>query len=279
MSNDDSAGSPSTGRASGPRIDAHTSPPGQVEAEQSQFGGSATLSPPVQMESAWRLIAAAVGWILLSGACGTATGALTALFALGYHVRKVSGITSLAGILGFAGMLSVAAIVRGRIVGFGNIKSGLGNNPVSRLPIIVCLAVIIVGYVALLSFVLPGVKLSDAVVRTLHSLSTRAAVLVAVVFFLEQILLGVIAPIAEESLFRGWLWTGLQRHWAVLPTALLTSTFWLALHVEREYPLKPLVLVPVAIILALARHLGKSVRAPIALHMIYNLSTAGARWL
>jgi len=43
-------------------------------------------------------------------------------------------------------------------------------------------------------------------------------------------------------------------------------------------PLRRIALMPVALMLAVARHYGASVRAPIALHTIYNCALIGAYW-
>jgi hypothetical protein len=81
----------------------------------------------------------------------------------------------------------------------------------------------------------------------------------------------VLAPIGEELFFRGWLWTGLRRRWDALPTALVTATFWLVLHLDRGVA-TAVALLPLAIILSLARQIGNSVRASIPLHAVYNLA-------
>jgi hypothetical protein len=47
----------------------------------------------------------------------------------------------------------------------------------------------------------------------------------------------------------------------------LTSAIWLALHLRNG---TGFFLIPVAFILSMARHYGESVRARIALHMVYD---------
>jgi membrane protease YdiL (CAAX protease family) len=82
----------------------------------------------------------------------------------------------------------------------------------------------------------------------------------------------VLAPLAEEPFFRGWLWTGLQKHWGALPTGLMTAVIWLVPHLERGIGYVVLLLFP-ALILTVARQVGKRVRATILIHAIYNLTT------
>jgi membrane protease YdiL (CAAX protease family) len=81
----------------------------------------------------------------------------------------------------------------------------------------------------------------------------------------------ILAPLAEELFFRGWLWTGLRKHWGVLPTGLVTAVLWLLPHLGRGIGAVVLLLFP-ALILTIARQVGKSVRATIFIHAIYNLT-------
>jgi membrane protease YdiL (CAAX protease family) len=57
----------------------------------------------------------------------------------------------------------------------------------------------------------------------------------------------------------------------------LTGGFWLVLHIDRG--LLMIVLLPVAVILSLAREFAGSIRAPIALHAMYNSIAAGLVFL
>lgn len=44
--------------------------------------------------------------------------------------------------------------------------------------------------------------------------------------------LGVLAPICEETLFRGFLYTSLRRYWGVLPSLLLTAFLFAGVHMD-----------------------------------------------
>jgi membrane protease YdiL (CAAX protease family) len=227
-------------------------------------------APQVRTESAWRLIAAAVGWVVLAFTCGGAVGLLVLQlegFSPYLPLLYVIITAWYAEVFVTDGVLLAAAVFHGRIVGSGNINAGLGNKPVSRLPLVVGLAVVIVAYVVIRHF-LPSTSLFHGATPPLPKNIFLASLLILTNC--------VIQPAAEESLFRGWLWTGLQRCWGPLPTALLTSTLFLTIHVS---PRLMVTLIPVAIILALARHFGQSVRASLALHMIYNLAGIGLFWL
>jgi membrane protease YdiL (CAAX protease family) len=226
--------------------------------------------PLERTESAWRLIAAAVGWLLLAIACSFAAGNLVRLIGSLLHWPDALSfsVSSNVGAYVVEAVVLLAAVIRGRIVGQGNINAGLGSQPVSRLPLIAGLAVLAIAYAVLLRFVLHNSPLYRPT-GNLSSVWAWVAVLVPAL---------VLDPIAEESLFRGWLWTGLQKRWNVLSTALFTGAFWLALHALIN-PVAALALIPVAVMLAAARHFGQSIRASIALHVTYNLSTLSATLL
>jgi membrane protease YdiL (CAAX protease family) len=53
------------------------------------------------------------------------------------------------------------------------------------------------------------------------------------------------------------------------PTAIVTSGFWLIMHVAQGWP-KLLYLVPLAVALSLVRHYTGTVRATILLHGVNN---------
>lgn len=57
------------------------------------------------------------------------------------------------------------------------------------------------------------------------------------------LLLAGLGPLSEEWFFRGWLWTGLRRHWRPVPVMLATALPWLLLHMMNS-PLYPLFLGP-----------------------------------
>jgi hypothetical protein len=63
----------------------------------------------------------------------------------------------------------------------------------------------------------------------------------------------------------------LRKNWDVQATARLAGGIWLGIHLFNSFG-APFGLLPVAIILSAARHVGHSVRAPIAIHAIYNLT-------
>jgi membrane protease YdiL (CAAX protease family) len=90
---------------------------------------------------------------------------------------------------------------------------------------------------------------------------------------MQFLLIVPVAPIAEELFFRGWLWTALRRSWGVWPTAVCTAGMWLAVH-ALDAPARVLMLLPMAVLLSLARYYGNSVRASLAVHIVNNATAS-----
>jgi hypothetical protein len=191
-------------------------------------------------ESARRLIVVAVGWFLLAEAVPQAVG-----FFRGFATGFVRGITKgdsqleipptlshllvTVGAFGLSIVLLYAVSIRGRIVGGGDRRVGLRVAPIARLPIIIGLSTI--DFSSLLRSPFGS-----------HYLT---------VWYSSSLLHW------PKSFFRGWLWTGLQKHWSVLPTGMVTAVMWLIL---KGVGTAVLLLFP-ALILTIARQVGKSVRA------------------
>jgi membrane protease YdiL (CAAX protease family) len=216
------------------------------------------------IESAWYLITVAMGWSLLASVpldqylIGAINGYRHAehLAELSPGSREFITAIPLIDIV-----LILAALIRARIVGHGNVRQGLADVPLSKLPVVKSLAWQTAAYAVflkvLLHMMIPDMLSEDWSWQNLDRL------FVLILF----------APIAEELFFRGWLWTGLAKRLSVYSTIGVTSAIWLALHVQ-QYGRATIFLVPTTLLLARARHYGESVRAPIALHITYNFITA-----
>jgi membrane protease YdiL (CAAX protease family) len=76
------------------------------------------------------------------------------------------------------------------------------------------------------------------------------------------------APIAEELLFRGWIYTGLRRGLGFGATLLATSLLFAAIHWE---PRHMALVLPLAFALGFIRERTGSIKPTIALHAGYNL--------
>jgi len=212
-------------------------------------------------ESARRLIVVVIGWFLLAEAV---------LFPIGFvhGLTKRASPPTLSHLLftvrafGLDIVLLYAVSIRGRIVGGGDRRLGLGVAPIARLPIIIGLSTVAVLYVAVIDFVIYKYR---------PDLFFQSSSVPLWLILVDSLLIIVLAPLAEELFFRGWLWTGLRKHWGVLPTGLMTAVMWLLLHLERGIGYVVLLLFP-ALILTIARQVGKSVRATIFIHAIFNLT-------
>jgi membrane protease YdiL (CAAX protease family) len=258
--------------------------------EQDATGQAATprdrpapIAPP---ESAGRMIAIALGCIVLAflGAFvgGLVMGLVVVAFrgfaqaaqlCLGGVCGRAQASTSSmlfiqAGALGTASVLFFSARARATTIGFGDRREGLGNVPVERLSVILALGAVIAAYAVLVSVASHRAR-PDQVSLMLSVSGWLTVTFLAIVV--------VVAPVAEELFFRGWLWVGLRGHWSAVPTAVLTGLLWDAIHIEGGI-VRPLLLLPVALILSTARHFGESVRAPIALHALYNIIVLSPPW-
>ncbi len=85
-----------------------------------------------------------------------------------------------------------------------------------------------------------------------------------ILFFLVG---GMVAPVAEEVVFRGLIF-GYLRRWG-LPTALLVST---ALFAALHLPAIPVTQIVGGVVFAVAYHTGGSLMVPIVIHMLGNLA-------
>jgi membrane protease YdiL (CAAX protease family) len=88
----------------------------------------------------------------------------------------------------------------------------------------------------------------------------------------------VLAPIAEELLFRGLLHRGLRRRMSLLPATVISSVVFAVVHVDVLFsqPLAIVGLVLVGVILALAYERTGSLIVPIVIHAVHNAVTIAA---
>jgi membrane protease YdiL (CAAX protease family) len=221
-------------------------------------------------ESVRYLVPVAVGWWLLAQIPAVLFGIALAADLIQGSTESRRLVDEIAD-LGSNGIVVFSALVRGRIVGRGDVKAGLGYEPIARRPIVALTAILVSAHAALWNII--------------HYQLNRESFLEQIVIPAASPWLGlydafrlvVIEPVCEEVFFRGWLWTGLRNHWGPLPTAALTGTAWLVLHLFASTA-TPVWLLPVAVILSIARHFGGSVRASIALHILYNSIIVISPW-
>jgi membrane protease YdiL (CAAX protease family) len=164
----------------------------------------------------------------------------------------------------------LAARTRARIVGGGNTAAGLGDGPITRPRLLVAFAII----GAVLNFSLAGLldvwlKPDDRdAIAVLFEQAWAAGPFFQAMALLYAVGLG---PLSEEWFFRGWLWTGMRRHWRPLPVMVATALPWVLLHMF-DSPVHAVGVIPAAIVLSLARQYCGGVRASLVLHVLTNLS-------
>jgi membrane protease YdiL (CAAX protease family) len=85
----------------------------------------------------------------------------------------------------------------------------------------------------------------------------------------------VLAPVAEEFLFRGLLHRGLRRRLPLLPATAISSLVFAVVHVDVLFsqPLAMVGLVLVGVILALAYERTGSLIVPVVIHAVHNAVT------
>lgn len=88
----------------------------------------------------------------------------------------------------------------------------------------------------------------------------------------------VLAPIAEELLFRGLLHRGLRRRLRAVPATALSSVLFAVVHVDVAFsqPLALVGLTLVGVILAIAYERTGSLLVPVVIHAVHNAVTIAA---
>ena len=83
------------------------------------------------------------------------------------------------------------------------------------------------------------------------------------------ILAAVFAPVTEELLFRGWLYTGLRRVIGIPAGILVTAALFALAHWESTH-LYALAVFPVGLALGYIRERSGSIKATMTFHAVYN---------
>lgn len=164
--------------------------------------------------------------------------------------------------------MMLGAVRRAWRVGDGDLRAGLGWRPVRRwrvLGILLGCVVLAVVAQAALAAVLPE---AEAFLRQAEAWQDAMLEGRSAIWSLWVVAIG--APVAEELFFRGWLWEGLRPRWGAWGTGIATGLLFLLIHwAGGEWRLLP-ALVPMAIMLSVAREVCGSVRASIVVHAFNN---------
>jgi membrane protease YdiL (CAAX protease family) len=218
---------------------------------------------------AW-IAAAFVGAVVTTAAFAFVSTALNGLS--GHAISMPSTlILVLAGAGGFQGTLLLGALSQGSSAGGGVWRVGLGFWPLRRPGLVIGLCALMFGWLTTFLLLLASIPALREFARSVTPEVLSGGLNGNVLAILARLLLiAVLAPVSEEFFFRGWLWEALwRRGYAPVTTAILTAVPWLLLHgVDSIW--RVLVLLPAAVIFSVARHLGGSVRASLAVHMTNN---------
>jgi uncharacterized protein len=143
----------------------------------------------------------------------------------------------------------------GRLIGQG---VGLGLVAIAGSTLIVSVLVALTG-----SEATPDQVLTGGILET--PLQLVLAVIAAV----------VLAPLAEEMLFRGLLHRGLRRRLALAPATAVSSVLFAVVHIDvvLSQPLALVGLVLVGVILAVAYERTGSLVVPVVIHAVHNAVT------
>lgn len=79
----------------------------------------------------------------------------------------------------------------------------------------------------------------------------------------------ILAPLAEELFFRGWVYTALRTRWGFLPSFLVTAAAFVAIHWDPNHR-HMLRVLPLALGVGLLREMTGGIRPGLALHAAYN---------
>lgn len=227
----------------------------------------------------WRLLLRAVGWIVLAMTTSFMVVLITAFvvgvqrgIAMAHHLPVKSPSDFSATVVYTTIILQLMLLwgaVRGaRLAAGGDLGAGLADRRVKRRGRVAwCAALMLIwdtAAVGTLGWIVAHgghpPALSPTITRMPDGIGPVA---------LHIVLLGLLAPVAEEFFFRGWLWTALRRSWSPSWTLTCTTGLWVLIHFT-DGTWRGLVLLPTGVLLGLARHYGDSVRASLTLHLMNN---------
>lgn len=223
-----------------------------------------------------RLLWRCVLWLLLSCVFALLGGVLVRI---GVGIAQARGAVvgpaqlvewaGLGGNYGFMAGLLWGAVRGGKAAGLGSLRAGLAMHPARRRGLLAGLCVVAVlapmGIVLLQDF---------GFVQRYSSLPESSEYLLAHALHQAALIL-VLAPVAEELFFRGWLWTGLRRHWGPGRAFAATAVPFLLLHLPYGV-VSMLLLVPVTAAVSVARERCGSVYASMLVHFVNNACAVAA---
>jgi membrane protease YdiL (CAAX protease family) len=86
---------------------------------------------------------------------------------------------------------------------------------------------------------------------------------------LSAVAVMILAPIGEELVFRGFLYTAFRERWGFAPSLIVVSVLFSAMHFEPSM-MYPMLVMPLAFVLGWLREKSGGIFAPVLLHMMVN---------
>ncbi len=179
------------------------------------------------------------------------------LYGLQQHGDVVSWVAIGSGILGTLLVLLFIRFKRG---------SKIKNYLALRLPSLKQLGLWI-GALILLSFAIEFLTTNTEEFETSFMLDVYMSNTNVVILILG---VGIIGPIFEELLFRGFMYEGIARKMGGQAAVLLTSILFTLIHLQYSWSVL-LLLFPLGLLLGYSRMYSKSLAVPITLHIINNI--------
>ena len=245
-----------------------------------------TAEAPPAPAGPWRVLRRALIWVLVAELAALAASFLIVFVIVLAHTIAHPHVKAhvpqplvyaLPATLALQATLLFADLRQGRIFGHGHLAAGLGAGPVQRQGLVAALLLAMIAWVlAYILFLVRFQEVASFIAREAPPTPVLTMTGGPALIVVRLILIGFLAPVAEELFFRGWFWTALRRSWSVWPTALCTGGIWVALHALEGMVRVP-ILIPAAILLSLARHYGGSVRASIPLHIANNVTAVAVQ--
>jgi membrane protease YdiL (CAAX protease family) len=220
-------------------------------------------TPPKQRPGYYYVIKSFVYTILLSFAANFVVMFLVAFcyaIASAGHQTPSAEVTYLIGLVITPAVLLYATYRR-----TGLDAARLGLTPIRRKWLLAILSIVVLVHLPILVWAIKTWAIRVPVLTNVRIIARGNP-------WLEVPMLGLtiaVVPVAEELLFRGWLWTDLRKYWSHLGTMLFTgASFWLMHGLEDRFKLLGVAIL--TIILTVARRYCESTKATLFLHLLNN---------
>lgn len=151
------------------------------------------------------------------------------------------------------------------------IRASVQPSPVRRWPVVILASVVLTPF---------AIYLAVALGRMSPDMQQANLAASPVLLAMAAILVSTLTPLAEETFFRGWLWTALSLRIGVAGAAFLSGSLFLFAHATEALlrgqiagaAARALILLPLAIGLSIVRALCGGPRGSMIVHGLYNFA-------